>query len=68
MKHQSLTVDKPVLARPSKRKARIRMRATGDFKSKASSNRREMSVPVTETFEHIHAMNKKALSLLAKRA
>lgn len=30
-------------------------------------NRRNMSVDVSETFEEVHEMNKKALNLLAKR-
>ncbi|EOR22673.1 hypothetical protein KGR20_21530 [Cytobacillus oceanisediminis] len=37
-------------------------------KKSMNPNRRKMTVAVSETFEDIHDMNKKALNLLAKRA
>jgi hypothetical protein len=56
-----------VLTRPSK-KAGIRLRETAPSTANLNPNRRKMSVPVSETFEEIHNMNKRALHLLAKRA
>ena len=41
---------------------------TNQTKKSMNPNRRKMTVAVSETFEDIHDMNKKALNLLAKRA